>query len=147
MQYEKIKKGQEIKLEISDLAFGGQGISKINDLIVFVKNAIPGQTVLAKVIKSKKKYIEAYKLEVLNKSSNEVVAECEHFKFCGGCTIQQMKYEKQLFYKQKQVSEIFNKIGRINNPQINSIIIEIKCNIHFQIIPGLLMMSLMMILL
>ena len=52
MQYEKIKKGREIKLKISDLAFGGQGISKINDLIVFVKNAIPGQTVLAKVIKS-----------------------------------------------------------------------------------------------
>ena len=122
MQYEKIKKGQEIKLEISDLAFGGQGISKINDLIVFVKNAIPGQTVLAKVIKSKKKYIEAYKLEVINKSINEVDPECEHFKFCGGCTIQQMKYEKQLFYKQKQVSEIFNKIGRINNPQVNSII-------------------------
>jgi len=122
MEVKKIKKGQEIKLKISDLAFGGQGISKINDLIVFVKNAIPDQTVLAKVIKSKKKYIEAYKLEILKKSSNEVDAECEHFKFCGGCTIQQMKYKKQLFYKEKQVSEIFNKIGGINNPQINSII-------------------------
>ena len=55
MENKKLKRGQEIKLTISDLAFGGQGLSRINDLIVFVKNAIPNQTVLAKITKVKKK--------------------------------------------------------------------------------------------
>ena len=98
MENKKLKRGQEIELSISNLAFGGQGISKINDLIIFVKNAIPNQKVLAKITKVKKNYIEAYKLEVIKKSSNEVDAKCEHFKYCGGCTIQQLDYNKQLHY-------------------------------------------------
>ena len=125
MENKKLKRGQEIELSISDLAFGGQGISKINDLIIFVKNAIPNQKVLAKITKVKKNYIEAYKLEVIKKSSNEVDAKCKHFKYCGGCTIQQLDYNKQLHYKQKQVLEIMQKIGSIKNPKINPII---PCN-------------------
>ena len=125
MENKKLKRGQEIELSISDLAFGGQGISKTNDLIIFVKNAIPNQKVLAKITKVKKNYIEAYKLEVIKKSSNEVDAKCEHFKYCGGCTIQQLDYNKQLHYKQKQVLEIMQKIGSIKNPKINPII---PCN-------------------
>ena len=122
MENKKLKRGQEIELTISDLAFGGQGISRINDLIVFVKNAIPNQKVLARIIKIKKNYIEAYKLEVINKSSDEVDPRCEHFKYCGGCTIQQMEYKKQLFYKEKQVYEIMQKLGSIKNPNLNPII-------------------------
>ena len=57
MENKKLKRGQEIELVISDLAFGGQGISKVNDLIFFVKDAIPGQKVLTKVSRVKKKYI------------------------------------------------------------------------------------------
>ncbi len=122
MEDKKLKRGQEIKLEISDLAFGGQGLSRINDLIVFVKNAIPNQTVLAKITKVKKNYIEAYKLDVLQKSKDEVDAKCEHFKYCGGCTIQQLDYKKQLYHKQIQVLEIMQKIGSIKNPKMNTII-------------------------
>ena len=55
MENEKLKRGQEIELIMSDLAFGGQGISKLDNLIFFVKNAIPGQKVLAKISKIKKK--------------------------------------------------------------------------------------------
>ena len=122
MENKKLKRGQEIELTISDLAFGGRGISKVNDLIFFVKDAIPNQKVLAKVSKIKKKYIEAYKIQILDKSTDEVDPICEHFKYCGGCTLQQMDYTKQLFYKEKQVFDIFNKIGNIKNPSINSII-------------------------
>ena len=125
MEIKKIKKGQEIELTISDLAFGGKGISKVNDLIFFVKDAIPNQKVLAKVNKIKKTYIEAYKIQILDKSIDEVDPTCEHFKYCGGCTLQQMDYNKQLFYKEKQVFDIFHKIGDIKNPKINSIIFQI----------------------
>ena len=72
MENKKLKRGQEIELVISDLAFGGQGISKVNDLIFFVKDAIPGQKVLTKVSRIKKNYVEVYKIKTLKKSADEI---------------------------------------------------------------------------
>ena len=97
MENKKLKRGQEIELIISDLAFGGQGISKLDNLIFFVKDAIPGQKILAKISKIKKKYVEAYRIKTLKQSTDEIDSECEHFNWCGGCTIQQLKYQKQLY--------------------------------------------------
>ena len=122
MENKKLKRGQEIKLKISDLAFGGKGISKKDDLVFFVKDAIPNQEVIAKISKIKKKYAEAYSIETLKDSTDQVNPVCEHFKWCGGCTTQQLDYQKQLYYKQKQVSDILNKIGGEKNLDINSII-------------------------
>ena len=56
-----IKKGSEVEVEIESLAFGGMGVSRLNDKITFVKNAIPGQKVLARIIKKKSAYFEAKK--------------------------------------------------------------------------------------
>ena len=122
MKHNKLKRGQEIELSISDLAFGGQGIAKVDDLIFFVKDAIPNQRILAKISRIKKKYVEAYKVEILKKSTDEVDPKCEHFKYCGGCTIQQLDYKKQLQYKQQQVYDIFTRIGYIKDPKINTIL-------------------------
>ena len=122
MENKKLKRGQEIKLKISDLAFGGKGISKKDDLVFFVKDAIPNQEVIAKISKIKKKYAEAYSIETLKDSTDQVNPVCEHFKWCGGCTTQQLDYQRQLYYKQKQVSDILNKIGGEKNLDINTII-------------------------
>jgi len=128
MEDKKLKRQQEIQLTISDLAFGGRGISKLNDLVFFVKDAIPNQVVIAKISKIKKKYVEAYKIKTIKKSNNQVEPVCEHFDWCGGCTTQQLDYQKQLNYKQKQVSDILNKIGGSKNLDINPII---GCNQTF----------------
>ena len=122
MENKKLKRGQEIKLKISDLAFGGKGISKKDDLVFFVKDAIPNQEVIAKISKIKKKYAEAYSIETLKDSTDQVNPLCEHFKWCGGCTTQQLDYQRQLYYKQKQVSDILNKIGGEKNLDVNTII-------------------------
>ena len=122
MENKKLKRGQEIKLKISDLAFGGKGISKKDDLVFFVKDAIPSQEVIAKISKIKKKYAEAYSIETLKDSTDQVNPACEHFKWCGGCTTQQLDYQRQLYYKQKQVSDILNKIGGEKNLDVNTII-------------------------
>ena len=122
MEDKKLKRGQEIKLTISDLAFGGRGISKRDDLVFFVKDAIPNQEVIAKISKIKKKYVEAYNIETLKDSNNQVDPVCEHFDWCGGCTTQQLDYQKQLHYKQKQISDILNKIGGAKDLEINPII-------------------------
>ena len=75
MEYKKLKRGQEIELAISDLAFGGRGICKLDDLVFFVKDAIPGQKVIAKISKIKKKYVEAYKIKTLEQSKDEINPE------------------------------------------------------------------------
>ena len=96
MQHKKLKRGQEIKLEISDLAFGGRGISKKDDLVFFVKDAIPNQEVIAKISKIKKNYVEAYNIKIIKNSINQTEPVCQHFEWCGGCTTQQLDYQKQL---------------------------------------------------
>jgi len=122
MEDKKLKRGQEIKLTISDLAFGGRGISKLDDLVFFVKDAIPNQEVIAKISKIKKKYVEAYNIKTLKDSTDQIDPVCEHFEWCGGCTTQKLDYQKQLHYKQKQISDILNKIGGSNDLDINPII-------------------------
>ena len=122
MENKKLKRGQEINLTISDLAFGGKGISKLDDLVFFVKDAIPHQKVIAKISKIKKKYVETYNIETIKDSTDQVNPVCEHFNWCGGCTTQQLDYQKQLYYKQKQLSDILNKIGGVKDLNINPII-------------------------
>ena len=122
MEDKKLKRRQEIKLTISDLAFGGRGISKKNDLVFFVKDAIPNQDVIAKISKIKKNYVEAYSIETIKKSKDQVDPPCEHFEWCGGCTTQQLDYQKQLYFKQKQISDILNKIAGEKDIDINPII-------------------------
>ena len=122
MENKKLKRRQEIKLKISDLAFGGKGISKLDDMVFFVKDAVPNQTVNAKISKIKKNYAEAFNIETLEKSIYEVDPKCEHFIWCGGCTVQNLKYQKQLYYKEKQISDIMQRIGKIQKLKINKII-------------------------
>jgi len=122
MENKKLKRGQELELTISDIAFGGQGISKYNNLIFFVKDAIPNQKIIARISRVKKKYVEAFKVKILKESKDEIDPKCNHFKYCGGCTLQQLDYKKQIHYKEKQVHDILTKIGEIKNPKINLII-------------------------
>ena len=63
------KKGTDIELSIESLAFGGMGVSRIGDMIVFVKNSIPGQTVLARVTKKRSSFLEAQALEIIKEST------------------------------------------------------------------------------
>jgi 23S rRNA (uracil1939-C5)-methyltransferase len=123
-----IKKGAEIEVEIESLAFGGMGVSRLNDKITFVKNAIPGQKVRARITKKKKSYLEARKLVVIDESPNSVPARCEHFNDCGGCTFQNLDYAHQLSEKENQIKELFYRIGKFKNINIASIQ---ECNNQF----------------
>jgi len=80
-------------------------------MVTFVKNAIPGQHVLARITKKRSSYLEARTLEVISDSDLAVDVPCAHFKDCGGCTFQNLDYEEQLAAKQLQVRDIFQRIG------------------------------------
>ena len=80
MQIElNLKKGTEIIVSIDSLAFGGQGIARYNNIVIFVKNGIPGQKLKILIIKKNKTYLEAKILEILSQSKYYQKPKCEHF--------------------------------------------------------------------
>jgi 23S rRNA (uracil1939-C5)-methyltransferase len=120
-----IKKGMDVELKIESLAFGGMGVSRINEKVTFVKNAIPGQTVTARITKKRTSYLEARSLEVLSESPHFVPVKCEHFADCGGCTFQNLEYEQQVAAKALQMKDVFRRIGGFKDVACDSIV---KCD-------------------
>ncbi|MBX7152660.1 23S rRNA (uracil(1939)-C(5))-methyltransferase RlmD [bacterium] len=106
-----IHKGSEIELTVESVSFGGQGIARVNDFVVFVNGGITGDRVLAKIIKKKKSFAEAQAISVLTPSTNRIKPECELFGICGGCSWQDVAYDTQLEFKRQNVQEVFERIG------------------------------------
>ena len=117
-----VKKGQELDLTIESLAYGGKGIARVDDFVIFVKNAIPGQKVRALIYRKKRGYGEPRPLEVISESPHAVDPICNHFPVCGGCKVQQLDYNEQLAQKQQQVEDIFVRQGGVKNFKISKII-------------------------
>jgi 23S rRNA (uracil1939-C5)-methyltransferase len=80
-----LKKDQELDLRIDSLAYGGNGVARLNGFVVFVRRGLPGDTVRAKVTKVKRNHAEATALEVVEAGAPRVEAPCAHYPACGGC--------------------------------------------------------------
>src|SRR5262245_59325605 len=94
-----LRKGQKIELRVSDLAYGGKALAKVQGLVVFVENALPGDRVLAGIYRRRKQYAEARAERLLEPSPSRVPAPCSHVPVCGGCRFQDFDYEEQLRHK------------------------------------------------
>lgn len=115
----KKKKDIQVELEVEKLAFEGFGIARKDELVYFVKNAIPGDTVLARVTKKKKSYCEAVTLEIIDKSPQRIEAKCEYFVDCGGCSLQNLEYEEQIKWKRVFVTDALRRIGKITDVEVS----------------------------
>ena len=98
---------------IDSLAYGGRGVARHGELVVFVARALPGDRVRARVTKFKRRYAEARTVELLEAGPGRVTPRCEHFGVCGGCTWQDLDYAEQLRHKQAQVSDALERLGRL----------------------------------
>ena len=107
---------------ITDIGAEGKAIARVDDMVVFTTLVIPGDVVDFQVTKKRAKYMEAVVKRVVVQSPDRVPAFCEHFEVCGGCKWQFLPYEKQLYYKQKQVADQLRRIGRIELPEITPIL-------------------------
>jgi 23S rRNA (uracil1939-C5)-methyltransferase len=117
-----VKKNQVYPLHIDDLAFGGQGVARIEDYVVFVRRALPGDNVNVKIIKRKKSYAEG-RIESFNKRSEQRIdPPCRFFDSCGGCTWQNLSYENQLLYKTKIVADSVSRISGLKDTVIKPIL-------------------------
>jgi 23S rRNA (uracil1939-C5)-methyltransferase len=117
-----IAKGEEIELRIDSLAYGGNGVGRVNGFVVFVRGGLPGDRVLARVTKMKRGFAEATAQAVLEPSSERVDAPCPYFGVCGGCRFQDLAYEAQIAAKERQVRDALERIGRIDDPPLEPIV-------------------------
>ena len=104
-----VEKNQDYNVDIVDLGFEGEGITKINGFTMFVKGALKGEKAKIKVLKVNKDYGFGKLLEITEKSPDREEPECEYFKMCGGCNLQHMNYETQLNHKTNIVKTTLKK--------------------------------------
>jgi 23S rRNA (uracil1939-C5)-methyltransferase len=113
-----IKKKDIVELEISDLAYGGTSVAKVDGFVVLIYGGIPGDVAKVEITRKKSNYAEAKVLQIVKESNLRTKPRCSHFGFCGGCTWQNLKYEEQLKFKTRQVKESLKHIGGFADPPV-----------------------------
>lgn len=107
---------------ITDVAAEGKSLARVNDMVVFVPFAVPGDVVDLQVRKKKHHYCEAEVVRFIKYSERRAEPVCQHFGICGGCKWQNLPYEDQLKAKQKQVHDQLTRIGKVELPDFRPIL-------------------------
>ena len=116
------RKNDIVTLKIEDCGIDGEGIGKADGFTVFVKDAVIGDTVTAKIIKAKKNYGYGRLMEVLKPSPYRVEPKCEFARQCGGCQLQALSYDQQLVFKTNKVKGHLERIGGFTDIPMEPII-------------------------
>ena len=114
--------GQRMRLVITDVAFGGEGVGRADQFVVFVPFVIPGEEAEVEIIEVKKQFARAKLLRVERPSPHRVVPPCPHFEVCGGCQYQHIDYATQLELKQKQIADLFERVGGFSSAVVAPVI-------------------------
>jgi 23S rRNA (uracil1939-C5)-methyltransferase len=117
-----VARDDELELEIESLAYGGNGVARLNGFVVFVRRGLPGDRVRARVTKVQRRHAEALAVEVLEPSPKRVEAPCDHYPACGGCRFQDLAYDEQIVSKESQVRDALVRIGGISEPLLEPIL-------------------------
>ena len=114
--------GQAVTLEIVDIAFGGEGVARLDDVVVFVPFVALGETVEAVITEVKKRFARARLTNVVTAARERVEPQCRYFGACGGCQYQHIDYAAQLRIKHKQVCDLFQRIGGLAPERIAAVV-------------------------
>lgn len=114
-------KNQIVTVKIEDIGVNGEGIGKVNGYTLFIKDAVIGDVVEAKVMKAKKNYGYARLMKVVTPSQHRVEPKCIFARKCGGCQIQEMSYEEQLRFKEKKVRGNLERIGGFSTELLDQV--------------------------
>lgn len=112
-------KNNEYEFDIISEGYEGEGIAKVDGYPIFIKGALKGERVKAKITKVKKNYSYARLEEIIESGKGRVEPVCKYYKRCGGCSIQHMDYEKQLDFKWDRVKDCISKIGGLDDNIVN----------------------------
>lgn len=105
--------GQRHVLTIQDLAFGGEGVGRVHDFVVFVPFTLVGEEVEVELTEVRRRFARARLLEVRQSSPWRVAARCPYFGACGGCQYQHVAYSEQLRLKHKQIRDVLERLGGV----------------------------------
>jgi len=117
-----VTKDQELELTIDSLAYGGNGVARLNGYVVFVRRGLPGDRVRARVTKVKRNFAEALAEEVIAGGPQRVEAPCAHYPACGGCRFQDLAYEAQVAQKAAWVRDSLVRLAGISEPPLEEIV-------------------------
>ena len=117
-----VARGDELELHVDSLAYGGNGVARLNGFVVFVRRGLPGDRVRARVTKVKRNHAEALVTEVLEPGPDRVDAPCAHYPACGGCRFQDLAYDAQIRAKAAQVEDALKRIGGLTEPPLEPIV-------------------------
>jgi tRNA/tmRNA/rRNA uracil-C5-methylase (TrmA/RlmC/RlmD family) len=106
--------GDKLTVTVGDVAFGGEGVARHENFVVFVPFVAPGEVVEVEVTEVKKRFARARLRGVVSRSPERVEPPCRYFSECGGCQYQHLSYGAQLQLKHKQVIELFQRIGHLD---------------------------------
>lgn len=115
-----MKPGNELTLEITDVAYGGAGLARHEGRVVFVPFTIPGEMVRARLGKITRSWMQAHAVGILAPSPDRVTPPCPVYARCGGCAYQHIAYPRQLEIKTHQVAEALRRIGKISHPPVEA---------------------------
>lgn len=105
-------------VEVENYAAEGKSLAKVDGKVIFIERVVPGDVVDVRLYKNKKDWAEGYPVQYRSYSPDRVAVFCSHFGDCGGCQWQMLPYEKQLFYKRRQVEDSLKRIGKVELPEI-----------------------------
>jgi 23S rRNA (uracil1939-C5)-methyltransferase len=117
-----VQRDEELELRIDSLAFGGNGVARLDGFVVFVRAGLPGDTVRARVTKVQRRHAEAVATEILAAGPERVDAPCAHYPACGGCRFQDLAYDAQLAAKHAWVEDSLRRIAGIAEPPLEPIV-------------------------
>lgn len=106
--------GDKLTMIIHDIAFGGDGVARVSEFVVFVPFVIVGEEVEVELTEVKKNFARARLLQILKPSPLRTTPKCPYFGACGGCQYQHVDYGAQLELKRKQVSDLLQRIGKVS---------------------------------
>lgn len=114
--------GRKLELKIEDIAFGGEGVGRLEDFVVFVPFVAPGEVVEVEIREVRRNFARARLLGVREASADRVAAPCRYFAACGGCQYQHLAYPAQLRIKHKQITDLFQRVGKFDQTRIAQVL-------------------------
>src|SRR5919199_1923152 len=117
-----VQRDQELELTIDSLAYGGNGVARLDGFVVFVRRGLPGDTVRARVTKVQRRHAEALATEIVEPGPKRVDAPCAHYPACGGCRFQDLAYDEQLAQKAAWVADSLRRIAGLSDPPLEEIV-------------------------
>lgn len=117
-----MRKGDEIELRAESAAFEGGCVARYEGMAVFIEGCVPGDRVLGRVIRKRRRHVEARMIELIEASPDRIDPPCPYFSNCGGCRWQNLRYSEQLRWKRQHVVDAIERIGGIRGVEASETI-------------------------